>query len=244
MSTEIDTLAHTQLRRVVADRLRSAILEHEIQAGEWLRQEQLAARFGVSQTPVREALKDLAAEGLVEHVPYRGVRVVEFTLDDMLDLYACRSFLEGLAARYAARNITPQELAELGQLQSDLQGVVDRTHLAEHRRLNRRFHQIIYTASRHAYLVRTLNQMWEAFPTMMLSNFRRTAGDPVPQRKASNAQEHEAIVSALQAGNADEAERQTRYHIENTVRLIAAVLQPGSPALLERTRETRQSPTP
>ena len=90
---------HRQLRNLVADRLRTAILNGEIKPGEWLRQEKLAAEYNVSQMPIREALKELSAEGLVEHVPYRGVRVIEFSADDIEDLYASRSFLEGKAAR-------------------------------------------------------------------------------------------------------------------------------------------------
>ncbi|HAE59780.1 MAG TPA: GntR family transcriptional regulator, partial [Anaerolineae bacterium] len=90
---------HRQLRNVVADRLRSAILEGFYKPGEWLRQEKLAQELGVSQMPVREALKELATEGLIEHVPYRGVRVIAFSPDDVGDLYAHRAFLEGRAAR-------------------------------------------------------------------------------------------------------------------------------------------------
>src|SRR5512142_89871 len=107
----IDTnLSHSQLQYLVAERLRVAILEGQFKPGEWLRQERLAQELGVSQMPIREALKALAAEGLVEHVPYRGVRVVEFVEEDIEDLYAHRCFLESRAARSAAKNITRAEL--------------------------------------------------------------------------------------------------------------------------------------
>ena len=102
--------SHRQLRNLVADKLREAILNGLIKPGEWLRQERLAMEYNVSQMPIREALKELSAEGLVEHVPYRGVRVIEFTADDIQDLYACRSYIEGMAARAAADNITDDEL--------------------------------------------------------------------------------------------------------------------------------------
>ena len=231
MTNEMDNLAQTQLRQVITDRLRSAILEGQIAPGDWLRQEQLAERFGVSQTPVREALKDLVAEGLVEHAPYRGIRVIEFTVEDMLDLYACRAFMEGLAARYAAQNITSEELAELKQLFNEiLKQYPIQENLAEYRRLNRRFHQAIYTASRHAYLVRTLNQMWTIFPTMMLTNFAQTAVAPIPKRGDSDKQEHQAILAALESQDADEAERLMRHHIQVTTDGIMAVLEAGQQA--------------
>ena len=93
MATQPALRSHKQLRSRVADRLRGEILQGQLKPGEWLRQERLAFEQGVSQTPVREALRQLAAEGLVEHVPYRGIRVVEFSVEDVEDLYACRALI-------------------------------------------------------------------------------------------------------------------------------------------------------
>lgn len=225
MLTATDPLASTQLRRVIAERLRAAILANELKPGEWLRQESLAQKFGVSQTPVREALQDLAGEGLAEHVPYRGIRVLKFQLDDVLDLYACRAFLESRAARYAAENITLEHLTELKRLLNEMERHRAQKYWADYRRLNREFHQAIYTASWHKYLIRTLNQMWSAFPTMMLGNFAETAAKPVPQRGASNKQEHQAIIAALEAHDGEQAEQLMRRHIEESAQRIVAVLE-------------------
>ena len=106
MTDETALPPHKQLPQWVAERIRGEILDGRLKPGEWLRQERLAQEHGVSQMPVREALKRLASEGLVEHVPYRGVRVVEFSVADIEDLYACRAFIEGMAARFAARTIS------------------------------------------------------------------------------------------------------------------------------------------
>src|SRR5258708_8556195 len=89
------------------------IMRGDLRAGEWLRQERLARELGVSHTPIREALKQLEVEGLVEHVPYRGVRVVEFSLNDVVDIYSMRYPLEGLAAEAAPPCLTETELVEL-----------------------------------------------------------------------------------------------------------------------------------
>jgi DNA-binding GntR family transcriptional regulator len=225
MSLVTTTFSHLQLRRQVADRIRAAILEGKIQPGVWLRQEQLAQEYGVSQMPVREALKELAAEGLVEHLPYRGVRVVAFSAEDVADLYAHRSFLEGRAARAAAGCITPAELAELKQLQAQMKEKLAPGYLAEYRQLNRRFHQLIFTASRHAYLARTLSQLWAAFPNMLWSNFAATAEEPLPQRDASDPGEHEAIIAALEKGDGAEAERLMQEHILSAGRELVATLR-------------------
>ena len=167
--------AHRQLRNYVADQIRSAILGGQFKPGEWLRQEKIAQELNVSQMPVREALKELAAEGLIEHVPYRGVRVIEFSPEDISDLYSHRAFLEGRAAAVAAGQITATEIAELKQLQEEMEENLAPERVTQYRELNRRFHQIIFGASRREYLIRSLSQMWAAFPTMLIGNFAAIA---------------------------------------------------------------------
>ena len=213
-----------QLRHQVAGRLRALILEGRIKPGEWLRQEQLATDFGVSQMPIREAFKQLVADGLLEHVPYHGVRVVELSLTDVGDLYDCRLAVEGMAARYAAENITDDELAELRAVFTTMRQRLGPTYIAEYRQLNKRFHGIVFEASRHPLMVRTLLQMWTAFPSMLWSNFRQTAAAPVPGR-ASDVAEHQAILEALEARDPDATERAVRRHIEEAKRLLVDALR-------------------
>lgn len=214
MPSETTPHAHKQLPQWVADQLRSEIIEGRLKPGEWLRQERVAQEHGVSQMPVREALKQLASEGLVEHVPYRGARVVQFSADDVEDLYACRAFIEGMAARFAAVHITAEELEELATLVPEMAACETPRDLAEYRELNRRFHGVIFTASRRSYLVRTLAQLWAAFPTMLWSNVPRVATDSVPSRDEPDVAEHSAIVTALAAHDPDAAEGAVRRHIE------------------------------
>ncbi len=214
-------LTHKQLRHVVTEQIRQAILEGSLKPGEWLRQERLAQQFGVSQMPIREALKELAAEGLVEHIPYRGVRVVEFSAEDVEDLYAQRCFLEARAARAAALRITPDELAQLRAIVAQM-----RQHLADedlplYRDLNREFHQLIAQASGRQYLIRTLNQLWVNFPNMLWANFPQTARTSTPERTPQDVLQHEAILEALERHDADAAERLMREHIESAGKDLA-----------------------
>jgi len=206
--------SHKQLRHMVAEQLRLAILEGQYHPGEWLRQERLAQELGVSQMPVREALKELTAEGLVEHVPYRGVRVVKFSPEDLADLYRHRSFLEGQAASSAAERITEEEVAELQDLLQQMRQRLAPEQLNEYRQLNRRFHQRICEASRHNYLIRTLAQLWDAFPTMMWSNYFHTDLTSIPERDVNDVNEHECILAALAAHDALRVEQLMRGHIE------------------------------
>jgi len=208
-----DTPSHKQLRNVVAEQMRAAILNGHYKPGEWLRQERLAQDFGVSQMPVREALKELAAEGLIEHVPYRGARVIVFSINDILDLYCHRAFLESRAASIAAEVITLEEVAALEGLQVDMEANSAPEAVFKYRELNRKFHQQIYQASRREYLIRTLNQMWAAFPTMLIANFAATAVQPLPERDAVDVAEHRAIISALKSRDAVAAEQAMKKHI-------------------------------
>lgn len=222
---------HKQLRRVVAERIRSAIQEGALKPGEWLRQERLAQEYGVSQMPVREALKELAAEGLVEHVPYRGVRVVAFSADDVADLYAARAFLEGMAARAAAQHITAAELGQLRELQAQMSARQAPAALPEYLELNRSFHQLICAAGRRAYLIRLLNQIWAAFPTMLWGNVTAAVRVTLPERDASDLAEHPAILEALERHDAAAAERLMRQHVEATgAELVALLRRPAPPA--------------
>lgn len=214
MTDALKPQEHKQLLHLVADQLRGDILEGRIRPGEWLRQERLAQRHGVSQMPVREALKLLAAEGLVEHVPYRGVRVVEFSPEDIEDLYACRAFIESMACEHAAANISDGELEELEGLHRRMSTLSGSETVAEYRELNRRFHQLIFEASRRSYLVRNLAQLWAAFPSMLWSNFAQTAAWTPPERVIPDTEEHGTILAALRDRDGAAAAAAMRQHIE------------------------------
>ena len=224
MGAQKDALPHRQLQHIVADHLRTAILDGELKPGDWLRQRQIAEELGVSPMPVREALTKLAAEGVVEHVPYRGARVARFSTDDVSDLYANRALLESMAAAAAAQNITPEELGELRDLQARMQGELTSEGLSEYSRLNRRFHRVLYVASRRDYLVRALDRVWSAFPTMMMSYYAQTTSETLAEREAQDWEEHAAIIAVVEAGDSRSAERLMRQHIETNREELLAVL--------------------
>lgn len=205
--------------------MRAAILNGHYKPGEWLRQERLAQDLGVSQMPVREALKELTAEGLIEHVPYRGARVLVFSVDDILDLYSHRAFLESRAAFTAAKIITPEELANLKDLQIEVEKHGAPEAVLKYRELNRKFHQHIYLASKRGYLIRTLNQMWATFPTMLIANFAVTSAQPLPERDSVDVAEHRAILYALEANNAPAAEQAVKDHVLATGKQLVAFLK-------------------
>src|SRR5689334_16685199 len=106
-------LAHKPLKEELFDALHRQIIAGKYAPGDWLRQEEIAGRMGVSMTPVREALDLLVAAGLAERVPYRGVRVREMSTKDVTEAYGMRLILEVLIAREAAKNVTPAQITKL-----------------------------------------------------------------------------------------------------------------------------------
>jgi DNA-binding GntR family transcriptional regulator len=224
-----DNLATPQLvRDWVEDRLRDAIFIGQYKPGEWLRQLRIADELGVSELPVREALKKLAAEGLVEYLPYRGMRVREYLADDVADIYKIRAFMEGMAANVAAKNITAEELAELRTLAIRIEERLAPEDLAKHRELNRRFHEIVFTASRRAYLIHALKQLWMVFPSMLWGSLSATANKRTVEQDARDLGEHLAIIDALEKRNAMEAERVMRQHIEDAGNRLLHILMTGT----------------
>jgi DNA-binding GntR family transcriptional regulator len=129
-----------------------------------------------------------------------------------------------MAARHAAERITDDEVADLRRLYDAMESCAVPDQLAEYRDLNRRFHGAIFAASRRSFLVRTLAQLWAAFPSMLWSNIPQVAVTSVPERNAPDAAEHAEIVAALAARDADRAERAVRAHIDAAGRTLLAAM--------------------
>lgn len=224
-----ENIPHKQLKDIVVESLRKMILHGDLRPGMWLRQERLAETLKVSFTPIREALKQLEAEGLVEHVPYRGVRVVEFSTDDVLDIYTMRADLEALAAGAAAQHLNPEELTELRHLHERMSHSRGSAQLQTVRDHNHRFHQIIIEGSHRTYLIRTLHQIWTWFPTMLWSQFTQTATISAPNREDADNAEHAAILAALETHDSEAAAHAMHYHIDQARESLIEFLKSHKP---------------
>ncbi len=220
---------YKQLHDRVADCLRDMIIQGKLKAGEWLRQERLAAELGISYTPIREALKQLEVEGLVEHAPYRGVRVVQFGVDDVVDIYSLRSVLEGQAAAAAALRLTGDELTQLRSLHQQMRELTGQDDMQQFRDLNRQFHQAIIQASKRTYLIRALKSIWLWSPTMLWNQLVAPDSDLSAERRESDNVEHQAVLEALEAHQPQAAEATMRYHIDQAQQALVAHLQSQSP---------------
>jgi DNA-binding GntR family transcriptional regulator len=195
------TVSYVSKTDMVAALIRELIITGELTAGQQLRQRDLAQRFGVSQTPVREAMRRLESEGLVIGDTHRGFTVV--TPDDgpVEENFQIRAALESLGASLAARKIGEAGLAELQQLNERMRALAeDDPRYAE---LNREFHFTLYQYSRSPLLMSLMRLLWASLH----------GGPRVQRTHAESARQHDAILDALRAGDADAASALTYQHI-------------------------------
>jgi DNA-binding GntR family transcriptional regulator len=208
----------------VANELRRLIRSGELPAGTRLRQVDIADRFNVSTTPVREAFTSLAREGLVRQDAHRGVVVFVPSADDLEQNYELRIALEPLAAKIAATNITPEEIALLDQLLKEMRKAM-RGDLSRYgSELNPRFHASIYDAARRPRLAEMISQLRDAAAayTQLLSL------KPQPKSYVQTAQdEHEEIVDALRARAPKRVSDAMTKHLSRNRDQILASLQPS-----------------
>ncbi len=178
----------------------------ELPGGARLIETELAERFGVSRTPVREALKRLEAQGVAAA---QGRRLVVASLDhDQLgELYEVRGVVEGLAARLAARHAAPEEIAVLrGMVEAD-RALAGRP--GELARANKRFHRQMHRASHNRYLDQMLQGMRRSLALLSTTSLS------APGRGAESVAEHDAIIRAIEARDEDAADVAARRHISN-----------------------------
>ena len=216
--------SHRPLSDTVFHKLRDAILDGTLEPGQWLRQEPLAQELGVSQMPVREALKRLVAEGLAVRIPYKGVRVVQFSPEDIVDMVTVRMVLESLAVRFATPLIAVEELERLKENLREAAGYTSQEQMEKRRQLNTEFHLSICRASGRRYLVRQVEMLWGWFPSVMLYEGMRRQEELSPVRLERESQEHWALVRALERRDAGQAEEETRRHIRNLAQELTEVL--------------------
>lgn len=197
--------------------LRDAILSGELQPGERLLQEELAERFNVSPTPIREAIQQLTAEGVLSHSPYRGVQVAEIDPHEVQEVYLIRGVLERLATRLAVPNLKISVVQRLHALQFDLEVQVASGEAGSLLELNREFHMLIYEAAGTPTLYQMIKSLWVKTPWDTLF--------VVPNRAHMVVEEHRRVIEAIDRADAEQAGRAMEQHIENGASMLARYLK-------------------
>ena len=228
------TLSRKPLKDEIFDILHKDILSGRYQAGSWLRQEEIATRLGVSATPVREALDLLVSSGLAERVAYRGVRVLKPSSPDILDAYEMRLLLEAVAAHSAAHNAQPEQLKRLGDLVRQGAGLLRLDDLPRSREVSRTLHGAIAQASGNALLHRLYLDVLNAFPDWMLYEHLYRRPELIEESLRSEQREHQLIVEALVARDADAAMHRAVEHVVERGRELEQYLRIPRGALAAR----------
>ncbi|MGW3627199.1 GntR family transcriptional regulator [Streptomyces sp. NPDC000880] len=186
--------------------LRERILSNELVSGSRLVLRDMANQYETSDIPVREALRMLERDGLVEMVPYRGARVTTLTAREIEETYFIRGHLESIATGLAAERITAAEFGTLDELMAQMRKAVDAQDGPGFSDLNREFHQTIVAACGNEMLRELTMDIWQRH-----SGFQRVFR-MVPERLAASQAEHEEIVAALRARDSKRAARLALSH--------------------------------
>lgn len=191
----------------VYKKLRHGIRSGEYHPGQRLREAELATQLAVSRTPVREAIRRLASDGLIEVAPSRGMMIIKLGKQQVRELYALRKVLEGAAAGMAAQHASPSELADMRALVEQMNNASRAP--AEVARMNRLFHVAIHEAAHNRYLAQALSQLADSLALLPRTTFE------VRGRTEEACKEHLAVLRAIERHAPEDAERLARKHIEN-----------------------------
>ncbi len=195
------------LREVIFNTLRQAIIIGELKPGERLMEVTLAEKMGVSRTPVREAIRKLELEGLVDMLPRKGAHVADLSVKDIMDVLEVRATLDGLATELCAAKITDEELEELKRVNAQFSVFVEKDNLQGSIKKDVEFHDIIYNASRNIKLIQLLNNLREQVQRYRII-FLKDYGSAKELIK-----EHNEIFEAVSKRDTNAARKAAQKHI-------------------------------
>ena len=211
----METVQRKSLKDEVFDVLHGRIIAGQYAAGEWLRQEEISSQLGVSMTPVREALDLVVSAGLAERVPYRGVRVLQPTIKEILNSYGMRLLLESAAVFAAAHTATSEQIGEMESILAESRLLVQLNDMSRQRVLSRHLHSAIVAASGNAQLHRAYVTVLNTFPDWMLYEYLFRHPDLLDESMDGESKEHGYIVNAVARHDARQAVECTLEHLLN-----------------------------
>jgi DNA-binding GntR family transcriptional regulator len=224
MAANVIPLPGITLQEQVAQRLRQLLVEGRIEPGAKLNERQLAEQLStkaqpISRTPLREAIRMLAAEGLVELLPNRGAIAVALSEQDVMHTFEVVAGLEGLSGELAAQRITSAELAELRAMHFEMLAAFERRDLSAYYALNAKIHQAINHAAKNPVLTATYNQV-----NARLQALRFRTNQNEDKWKAA-IKEHESMLKALAAHDAAAMRAVVMTHLFNKRDVVIAQLR-------------------
>lgn len=187
--------------------LGNEILSGTLPPGSRLEETELSERFDCSRTPIREALRQLASEGLITMRSRQPATVAALSARKLLEMFQVMAELEGLCARLAARRATPAQIERMRATQAELRPMVQSDDVDSFYEINRRFHETVYEASQNDFLAeqtRSLRNRVSAYRKLVTQKIRR---------RIATVDEHEEVIAAIECGDGDAADRAMSAHI-------------------------------
>lgn len=202
-------IAPTALYQEVAERLRQRIYAHELEPGSWIDEQALAVQYGISRTPLREALKVLASEGLVTLKPRRGCYVTEISVQDLNDIFPLLGVLEGRCAFDATRKAGPRDLRQLEEIHDRLEQAAARGQTERFFEANQVFHSTVQSLAGNRWAKQMIEDLRKV---VKLTRFLSLS---LKGRLEDSLNEHRVIIKAMQSGDAEAAERAMVAHLNS-----------------------------
>lgn len=199
---------HLTLRESILETIRDAIISGALKPGEKVAEPELAERFGISRTPIREAFRQLESEGYLSVVPRKGAVVISFSQRDVEEFYAIKSILEGYAARKACEKLAPRDIDKLQSINDKLRLLAEESDVKNFFKVHNNFHDLFIKAADNDKLTELI--------TTLLGRFQRLriASLSLPGRMELSVKEHQKIIDAFRDRNADLAENLVRSNAE------------------------------
>jgi len=199
---------HMTLRESILETIRDAIISGSLKPGEKVAEPELAERFGISRTPIREAFRQLESEGYLTVVPRKGAVVVTFSQRDVEEFYAIKSILEGYAARKACEKLTPREIDKLQSINDKLRVLADEGDVRHFFKVHDNFHELFVRAADNDKLTEMILNLVGRFQRLRIASLSLSG------RMAFSVQEHQKIIDAFRNGDAGLAENLVRSNAE------------------------------
>jgi DNA-binding GntR family transcriptional regulator len=209
-----ERIERSALYEQVAERLRKRIYRHELLPGQAIDEKELCEQFGISRTPLREALKVLHSESLVELKPRRGCFVKALELDEMQELFPVMAVLEGLCAREAVENCSKDEIEKLEALHAQLEEHATNGNIDAYYDVNFQIHQLIQEMSRNRWLQRVTTDLRK------ILRLARHTQLTIEGRLQQSLQEHRKIMENFRKRDADAAENTMKMHLNAQLEVL------------------------
>jgi DNA-binding GntR family transcriptional regulator len=214
---------HLTLREKILETIRDAITSGALKPGEKVAEPELAERFGISRTPIREAFRQLESEGYLTVIPRKGAVVVSFSAKEVEEFYAIKSILEGYAAHQACRHLTEKEIDKLVAINEKLRQLAEEDDIKHFFKVHNDFHELFRKAADNAKLEEMIDGLLHKFQRLRYASLSK------PGRMKISVQEHVKIIEAFRDRDAELAEQLVRKNAEYGGRVLVEGGEADSP---------------